>query len=71
MLVSRLRSIIAAAELDCCVRNENRYFPSAMGTDWIERGNTFGLIDVQGTIMHGDLDVNSLKTDELMKFDYH
>ena len=33
MLVSRLRSIIAAAGLNCCVRNENRCFPSAMGTD--------------------------------------
>ena len=33
MLVSHFRSIIAATGLDFCVRNENRYFPSAMDTE--------------------------------------
>jgi hypothetical protein len=33
VLVSHVCSIIAAAELDFCVRNENRYFLSAMGTE--------------------------------------
>ena len=30
-------SIIAATGLDFCVRNENRYFPSAMGTKLAKR----------------------------------
>ena len=33
MLVSHLRSIIAAEELNFCVRNENRCFLLAMGTE--------------------------------------
>jgi hypothetical protein len=31
-------SIIAATGLDFCVRNGNRYFPSAMGTKYAPRG---------------------------------
>ncbi len=33
MLVSHLRSIIAAEELNFCVRDENRCFLLAMGTE--------------------------------------
>ena len=33
MLVSHLRSIIAADELNFCVRNGNRCFLTAMGTE--------------------------------------
>ena len=67
MLVSHLRSIIAAAELDFCVRNENRYFPSAMDTEVrfktlcadIKRSVGLNLASESIQNGHDALDVNS------------